>query len=103
MPSIRRPGEGGPEVAHGEAPGRNRPSGWVAYVAFRRPVEPVDPKRHGNFRHGNFSQEMAARRQRLRELRRWISGGYVGPSPLPQPMGWAGFRGIYRVRAREAP
>jgi hypothetical protein len=71
---------------------RNLPAGWEAFRQLRRePLSEPEPWHHGNWRHGERSQEG---RETLRQLKiaSWIlrHGGWPGPSPFPPaPRGWA--------------
>jgi len=75
--------------------GRNAPSGWAAYVAFRQPPAPVFVRRHGNWRHGRYAKRDPMDRLRFRWAKAALSGRRTGAPPWAEsapPPGWAAYR-----------
>jgi hypothetical protein len=74
--------------------GRNAPTGWAAFRAFRQTPAPVFVHRHGNWRHGYYAKQGRVDRLHLRLAIAVLNGCWTGPLPWhrePAP-GWAVFR-----------
>ena len=74
--------------------GRNAPTGWAAFRAFRQTPAPVFVHRHGNWRHGYYAKRGRVDRLHLRVAIAVLNDRWTGPVPWhrePAP-GWAVFR-----------
>ncbi|MFH5927040.1 hypothetical protein [Roseomonas xinghualingensis] len=70
----------------------NRASGWEGYRLLRNLSVPrLEPRRHGNWKHGRRSQEWAETGRTTRALIRILRGGPL-PGAKRAPKGWRGFR-----------
>jgi hypothetical protein len=79
--------------------GRNTPTGWAAFCAFRQTPAPLFVRRHGNWRHGYFAKFSREGRRHLRLVRAALNGRWIGPLPChrePAP-GWAAYRAARRM------
>jgi hypothetical protein len=74
--------------------GRNAPTGWRAFRAFRQVPAPLFVRRHGNWKHGDYAKGSIASRHRLRAAIAVLDGRWSGPLPwLSEPApGWSVFR-----------
>lgn len=73
---------------------RNAPTGWAAFRAFRQEPARQFVRRHGNWKHGDYSKSRIAGMREVRLLARIVrSGRWEGPLPWtrPAPPGWAAY------------
>jgi hypothetical protein len=77
-------------------PRHNSPTGWAAFRALRQRPAPVPRRRHGNRKHGNYTQSARASMALIRFCARALRTGrgdlstFYGRQPVAP--GWRVFR-----------
>ena len=75
---------------------RNVPSGWAAFRVLRQTLPKFVRRRHGNWKHGDYSKGGIADRRQLRVWVRVLWGRALPPPEYLQravPSGWSAYRG----------
>ena len=74
---------------------RNAPVGWQAFRTFRQTPARMFVRRHGNWKHGDYSKGGIADRRQLRVWVRVLWGRALPPPEYLQrdvPPGWSAYR-----------